>query len=200
MNYPGKRPCRLRTSRISNHGANEHGRKRAGCRVRLGQTELSSFATGMVELASILDASKARRGPRRSATSPRRQVLPNDRTPRLTGAAPAPPRCKKGRKKLAPRPDATRSHTTAARRQDGLTHRLAPTLPATQPVGRKLIVGVELRAPDHAAWIRGKCNRHLHKRAVCAPSHNCALGTLSTWQAGGGTRKMMLRNNREVTL
>jgi excisionase family DNA binding protein len=61
------------------------------------------------------------------------------------------------------------------------------TLPATQPVGRKLMVGVELRVPDHAAWIRGKCNGHLHKRAPCAPSHNCAVGTLSTWQAGGGT-------------
>jgi hypothetical protein len=47
------------------------------------------------------------------------------------------------------------------------------------------MVGVELRAPDHAAWIRGKCNGHLHKRALCAPSHNCAVGTLSTWHTGG---------------
>jgi hypothetical protein len=39
---------------------------------------------------SIADAGEAWRGPRRSATSPQRQVLPNDRTPRLTGVAPAP--------------------------------------------------------------------------------------------------------------
>jgi hypothetical protein len=44
--------------------------------------------------------------------------------------------------------------------------RLAYGLGAAQPLGRKLIVGVELRAPDHAAWTRGKCNRRSHKRAV----------------------------------
>jgi hypothetical protein len=46
--------------------------------------------TAAAELASFADAGEAWRGPRRSATSPRRQVLPNDRTPRLTRAAPAP--------------------------------------------------------------------------------------------------------------
>jgi hypothetical protein len=54
--------------------------------------------------------------------------------------------------------------------------RSAPTHGAVQPVGRKLIGGVELSAPDHAAWIRGNCNRRCHERAVCAPSHNCAAG------------------------
>jgi hypothetical protein len=55
-----------------------------------GQIQPPSFVAATAELASIADAGKAWRGPRRSATSPRRQVLPNDRTPRLTGAAPAP--------------------------------------------------------------------------------------------------------------
>jgi tripartite-type tricarboxylate transporter receptor subunit TctC len=44
-----------------------------------------SFVAAMAELASIADAGEAWRGPRRSATSPRRKLLPNDRTPRLTG-------------------------------------------------------------------------------------------------------------------
>jgi hypothetical protein len=57
---------------------------------------------------------------------------------------------------------------------------VAPTLGAAQPVGRKLIVGVELCAPDHGASIRGKCNRRSHKRAVCAPPRNCAVGTVAT--------------------
>ena len=35
----------------------------------------------------------------------------------------------------------------------------AHSLGAAQPLGRKLIVGVELCAPDHAAWIRGKIDR-----------------------------------------
>src|SRR5579864_8469177 len=55
----------------------------------LGHTEPPSFLAVTAELASIADAGEASRGPRRSATSPRRQVLPNDRTPRLTGAAAA---------------------------------------------------------------------------------------------------------------
>jgi hypothetical protein len=55
----------------------------------LGQTQPPSFVAATAELASIADAGEAWRGPR-SATSPRRQVLPNDRTPRLTGVAPAP--------------------------------------------------------------------------------------------------------------
>jgi hypothetical protein len=50
----------------------------------------TEFVAATEELASIADAGEAWRGPRRSATSPRRQVLPNDRAPRLTGAAPAP--------------------------------------------------------------------------------------------------------------
>jgi hypothetical protein len=41
------------------------------------------------------------------------------------------------------------------------------------------------RAPDHAAWTCGKFNRHLHKRAVCAPSHNCPVGPLSNLQEIG---------------
>ena len=56
----------------------------------LGHFEPPRLGAVAAELASIADAGKAWRGPRRSATSPRRQVLPNDRTPRLTGAAPAP--------------------------------------------------------------------------------------------------------------
>jgi hypothetical protein len=55
----------------------------------MGHTEPPSFLAVTAELASIADAGEAWRGPRRSATSPRRQVLPYDRTPRLTGAAPA---------------------------------------------------------------------------------------------------------------
>jgi hypothetical protein len=54
-----------------------------------GQSAPSNFATATAGLASIADAGETWRGPRWSATSPRRQVLPNDRTPRLTGAAPA---------------------------------------------------------------------------------------------------------------
>ena len=55
-----------------------------------GHSEPPSFLAVTAELPSIGDAGEAWRGPRRSATSPRRQVLPNDRTLRLTGAAPAP--------------------------------------------------------------------------------------------------------------
>jgi hypothetical protein len=51
----------------------------------LGQSEPPSFVAATAELASIADAGEAWRGPRRAATSPRRQVLPNDRTPRLRG-------------------------------------------------------------------------------------------------------------------
>jgi hypothetical protein len=53
----------------------------------LGQTRPPNFAAA-ADLASIADAGEAWRGPRRSVTSPRRQVLPNDRTPRLTGRRP----------------------------------------------------------------------------------------------------------------
>jgi hypothetical protein len=53
----------------------------------VGQIRPLNFATATAELASIADAGKAWRGPRRSATPPRRQAHP---TPRLKGAAPAP--------------------------------------------------------------------------------------------------------------
>jgi hypothetical protein len=56
----------------------------------LGQAQPPSFVAATAELASIADAGEAWRGPRRSARAPRRQEIPNDRTPRLTGAAPAP--------------------------------------------------------------------------------------------------------------
>jgi hypothetical protein len=51
----------------------------------LGQKQPPSFVAAATGLGPTADASEARRGPRRSATSPRQQVLPNDRTPRLMG-------------------------------------------------------------------------------------------------------------------
>jgi hypothetical protein len=77
------------------------------------------------------------------------------------------------------------------------TRALACSLGAAQPLGRKLIDGVELPTPNHAAWIRGKCNRRSHKRP--APSRNCAVGTLAIWQAGRGRRQMNRWRDRNVT-
>ena len=55
-----------------------------------GQIQPPSFVAATAELASISDAGKAWRGPRRSARSPRRQVLPKDRPPPQTGRRPTP--------------------------------------------------------------------------------------------------------------
>jgi hypothetical protein len=60
--------------------------------------------------------------------------------------------------------------------------------------------GVELIAPDHAAWIRGNCNRRCHKRAVCAPSHNCAAGGFGIGQADRCSGHMTRRHDWRVSL
>jgi len=78
--------------------------------------------------------------------------------------------------------------------------RLALAIGAVQPVRRKLIGGVELSAPDHAAWIRGNCNRRCHERAVCAPSHNCAAGGVGIWQADRCSGHVAGRHDRRVCL
>jgi hypothetical protein len=46
----------------------------------VGQTRPPNFVAAAAELVSIADAGEAGRGPRRSVTSPRRQVLPNNRS------------------------------------------------------------------------------------------------------------------------
>jgi len=61
------------------------------------------------------------------------------------------------------------------------TRALAYSLGAAQPLGRELIDGVELCAPDHAAWVRGKCNRRSHVNARLAKwracrQRNCGMG------------------------
>jgi hypothetical protein len=108
----------------------------------MGQSAPSNFATATAELASIADAGAAWRGPRRSATSPRRQVLPNDRTAPLTGAAPAPGQLRtyalhkrsgkiftyhhenlrRGRSRMAPRQVSTRIRWALRRTNDTLKY------------------------------------------------------------------------------
>jgi hypothetical protein len=55
-----------------------------------GHFEPPRFEAVAAERASIADAGEAMRPPTVRPGPSRRQVLPNDRTPRVTGAAPAP--------------------------------------------------------------------------------------------------------------
>jgi tripartite-type tricarboxylate transporter receptor subunit TctC len=143
-----------------------------------GQTQSPSFVAATAELASIADAGEAWRGPRRSATSQRRQVLPNDRTPRKRGRRLH--RATSGRQPLSETPAigvawvSPRGHANESS---------TPSIPPTgngrcRPAGRLArCKGADLSGASHYHDRAGGCGRPLGcDRADCGEHMKKSLG------------------------